>query len=71
MVNHVHHKNGKFRIWSTYVDDFITEWVDKETIIKHYIETSKAAATLNADINIQRAIEFGCSAGKPARCDEL
>jgi hypothetical protein len=37
MVWHIHFKNGKFAIWSTVVDDYITEWANAGEIKAYYL----------------------------------
>ena len=70
MAWHVHHKNGKFNIWSTFVDDYVlTEWVDEKVIIEAFKQKAEKDAVELAKEKMQRAKENGCSAYKPARCD--
>lgn len=72
MVWHVHHKDGKYQIWSTIVDAYIlTHWVDQEVILEAYVERSRADILVIAHANIDRAKEHGCSAMLPFRCEEV
>lgn len=71
MVWHVHHKDGKYRIWSTIVDAYIlSEWVSTEVIEQAYIERAIESAKEAAKLNMDRAVEFYCSAMLPFRCEE-
>ena len=70
MVWHVHHKDGKYQIWSTVVDAYIlSEWVSEEVIEQAYVEDAIEDAKKTAKMNIDRAREFYCSAMLPFRCD--
>ena len=68
---HVHHRGGRFRVYSTIVDAYITDWTTKEHIIELYIRKSKKYAQESAEANINRAYKYGCSAMKPFYCEEI
>ena len=42
MARELHHrkKDDKYALWSTIVDDYITEWKSKEEIEKEWLEDS-------------------------------
>jgi hypothetical protein len=59
MVWHIHFKDGKFAIWSTIVDDYITEWGTEEEVKQGYLE---GGHTGDIDAFIRKARENkGCS----------
>lgn len=67
---HVHHKDGKYQIWSTIVDAYIlSEWVSAEVIEQAYVERAIENAKNTAKGNMERAREFYCSAMFPFRCE--
>jgi hypothetical protein len=62
MVWHIHFKDGKFAIWSTVVDDYITEWCTKEEVKQAYLE---GGHTGDIDRFIEAAItNNGCNWGR-------
>ena len=69
---HVHHKDGKYQIWSTVVDAYLLkEWVDDPEVIEAaFIEVATERAKANAAEHMRRAKEHYCSAYLPARCEE-
>lgn len=70
MVWHVHHKDGKYQIWSTVVDAYILrEWVSAEVVEQVYVERAIEDAKKVARLNMERAREFYCSAMLPSRCE--
>lgn len=65
---HVHHKDGKFAIWSTITDAYITPWETRKLIIEYYKDRAVKRAEWDAIINIESAEKHGCSAMQPFRC---
>lgn len=67
---HVHFKDGKYQIWSTFTDSYLLQdWVDAETIEAAYIERETERAKESAKLSMARAREHYCSAHLPIRCD--
>jgi len=66
---HVHFKKGKYAIWSTIIDGYITKWTDEETIKEVFKEDAVERALILAKSSIERAKNEGCSAFNPFKCD--
>ncbi len=69
MVWHVHYKDGKYAVWSTIIDDYITRWGSVDEVKSFYIEKAMEEAEETAMINIQNAKKDGCSAQPYFRCE--
>jgi len=66
---HIHFKDGKFAIWSTVVDRYVTAWSkDENWIIAEWLSGTIFAELPRIQRGLADAKEHGCSAGKPARC---
>jgi len=77
MGYHVHFKEGKFAVWSTTVDSYVTEWGSEDDIIAFICRDAISDAIRSARGSIERAKENGkntfrrgCSAYRPFRCNE-
>ena len=68
MVWHVHHKNGEYAVWSTIADDYITPWTSVDQIKAKYSYKAFLEGQAQAEANIKRATQFGCSAVAPFKC---
>jgi len=64
---HVHFKDGKFAVWSTIVDAYVTDWCDQLAIFNFFRDRAVERAIVGARDKIMRAKEQGCSALLPAR----
>ena len=70
MVRHIHYKDGWYAIWSTIIDDYITEWTqNQQDIIDFFVEEAVEKAKDNAIFGMKGAREHGCNAGYYFRCD--
>jgi len=71
MGYHVHFKEGKFAVWSTTVDSYVTEWGSEDDVIAFVCQSAISDAVRDARTSIERAKENGgCSAYKPFRCSK-
>lgn len=69
MVWHVHFKDGKFAIWNTFIDKYVTGWKEEAWIVKAFQERAARRAKEIAEDKIRWARENGfCSELKPFRC---
>jgi hypothetical protein len=57
----VHYKNGKFRLWSSYNDDFVTDWVLENEIIEQLREDAMEHFEFEVKLRLERAKKNGCS----------
>ena len=62
MVWHIHFKNNKFAIWSTVIDDYITEW-GTESEVKEYYLSHGHTGEIDSFIRLARE-NNGCCWGK-------
>jgi len=61
MGNCIHYKNGKYRLWSSYSDEFVTDWVDKKTVISILKDEALQDFAFNVTRRLRRAEDNGCS----------
>ena len=65
---HIHFKDGKFAIWSTIVDAYVTDWSeDEDFIIAEWLGSMIYLELAIVKRQIESAKKNGCSAGLPAR----
>lgn len=65
---HVHFKDGKFAVWDTVVDEYISRWTeDEDEILAVWMCEGLYSTIRTAKQQIEAAREHGCSAGPPAR----
>ena len=69
MAWHVHYKDGKYAIWSSITDEYITPWTTQKEIYLMYRESAIRTSIESAKENIENAEKDGCSAEFYFRCD--
>ena len=74
---HIHFKNGKYAIWSTIVDDYVTTWGSEKEVREYYIrkrlqDCAKQIIQDSKDLTKQAKENNGCSVPYVnARCDSI
>lgn len=68
MALHVHFKDGKFRIYDTISEQFITDWVDPPGIESMFVEGAEYRARELAKQRMAEAMKYGCDAAPWVRC---
>jgi hypothetical protein len=63
---HIHFKNGKYAIWSTIVDDYVTTWGSEQEIKQYYIrkrlqDFAKQVIQDSEEVTKQARENNGCS----------
>lgn len=61
MGNCIHFKDEKYRLWSSYSDSFVTNWVDYKTIIAILKDDAIQDFEFNVKRRLKRARDNGCS----------
>jgi len=70
MVRHIHYKDGWYAVWSTIIDDYITEWTkNQQEIIDFFVQEAVDKAKDNAMFGMREARKHGCNAIHCLRCD--
>lgn len=69
MVHHIHNLGSKFAVWSTVVDDYVTELLTRDELFWHlYKEHCDGENFLkNFENRMDRVIGHGCSAYPPCK----
>lgn len=61
MGNCIHFKDGKYRLWSSYSDEFVTKWIDEATLTRILLAESIDDFKFSLEQRLNRAKDQGCS----------
>ena len=59
--NCIHYKDGKYRLWSSYTDTFITDWESKGEIESYLRVDALTRFDFEVEQRFKRAEKNGCS----------
>ena len=59
--NCIHYKDGKYRLWSSFTDSFLTNWTQKKEIYRLLLETAIEDDKRILEERFSRAEKKGCS----------
>ena len=70
MVRHIHYKDGWYAVWSSIIEDYLTEWTkNKHEIVQWFIDDIARQTREDAFQMLSEAEKYGCNAGYYFRCD--
>lgn len=59
--NCIHFKDGKYRVWSSYTDSFVTDWLTKDELYNMLLKVAIEDDKRILQERFERAKKHGCS----------